>query len=274
MERQHLARFELLGNALPSKEVAHHPTSTYVAMETDQTPPAVGIWEVTTGSLVWADAGALALAWTHDGEQLLVIREERRASQPDDMQDAYVFERRLWPRDSLESSCLLQLPYSAWPYDLWVASTDTLAIVHWMDQGASGWEVMLIQRFGDVHLVGAGFEVASEVGIEGQPTVSPNRRFAVSGYQSVYKTLPEGAQVLMQRGRFEAGRIVVIDILAGTYRDIVVDDAVPAKLHGTAARRVDAPQFLDRERFEVMLPTGAKRIYSVHDARLVGTARK
>jgi len=263
--RSDFSHCEPLAGALPTKEIAHHPAGAYMAMETSQMPPALGIWETATGSPVWTEAGALALAWTPDGSELLLVREDRPSRIPKalaEAPDGYTFERRLWPQDDLASSCPLRLPFSAWPVDIWVASTGTLAAVRWMDQGASGWEPMLLRRRGDAHLLGAGFELASEVGVYAHPTLSPDGRFAVSGYQTTYKTLPTGTRTPLVRGRFEVGRVVVIDIPAGTSRDIVLDDAVPAKLHGTAARWGEVPVFWNTEHFELLLPTGAKRIYS------------
>lgn len=264
------SRFELLAGILPVKEIARHPAGTYVALEVVQTSPVVGIWETATGALVWTEAGVLAAAWAPDGSELLIVREDQPVGHGDAAADAlenasadYIFERRLWPRDALVSSCPLQLPYSGWPVDLWVAPTATLVAVRWMDQGASGWEVVLLRSAGDVHLVGAGFELASEIGIDSHPTLSPDGRYAVVGYQTTYQALPGGRQMPLQHGRFDVGRVVVIDLLAGTYREIVIDDMVPAKLHGTATRWNDAPIFLDARRFELLLPTGAKRIYSV-----------
>jgi hypothetical protein len=266
-----LSRFERMAGALPSKEIARHPAGIYVAMETEQAFPGVGIWETATGALVWANESVLAATWTPDGSELLLVQVDTSSTSdaaphaPEDASDGCVFERRLWPQDTLVSACPLQLPFSSWPSDIWVAPTGALAAVRWVDQGASGWEVALLNSTDAVHLVGAGFELASEVGIDTHPALNPNGHYAVSGYQTMYGRLPDHHWAPLQRGRFEVGRIVVIDIAAGIYRDIVIDDAVPAKLHGTASRWADIPVFLDADNFELMLPTGAKRIYSVKE---------
>jgi hypothetical protein len=53
-----------------------------------------------------------------------------------------------------------------------------------------------------------------------------------------------------------------MDLRARAFRSILVDDAVPAKLHGTAARWVELPMFLDETRFTLTLPTGATRVFT------------
>lgn len=213
------------------------------------------------------------MEWTHSGTQLLVVREDQSVSvqrpgaptigdERGEREPCYVVDRWNWPAGQRESTCTLHLPYSAWPVNLWIASTDTLVAVRWMDQGASGWEPVVIRPAGDPQVRGAGFELASEVSVETYLALSPDERFAVSGYQTVYRSTPHGQQAPQHRGRFEVGRIVMITISAATYRDILVGDAVTAQRHGTAVRWTDIPLFLDPERFQVQFPTGAKRTYS------------
>lgn len=265
------SHFEPLAGSRPTQVVARHPAGGYLALETTGTaeaPPELGVWEAATGMLVWADEGVAALAWTTDGAQLLLCaRMGAPAADVDADADADVgtpgrFERRSWPADELLDTCTFTLPQTLWPQDLWVESGGRLAAVRWVDQGGSGWEPIVLSPAGDMHLAGAGFTLDSGVAVETHPVLSPSGRYAVSGYQTLHATTRDGFEVPRQRGRFEVGRIVVMDLHARTFRSILVDDAVPAKLHGTAAGWVDLPVFLDETHFKVMLPTGATRVFS------------
>jgi hypothetical protein len=255
-----LSRYEPLAGFAPSKKIASEPTNVYIGMETSATPPVAGIWEIATGNLIWAEEGTLTLAWNYAGTQLLAARE--LSAKAEDKQH-YLFERHSWPQDYLISQCSVQLPFSAWPYDLWVAPSNTLAVMRWVDQGMSGWEAILLKNNGDVHLKGADFRLMSGEAIQCYPALSADERYAVSGYQTIYRTTDTGHQVPLTHGRYEVGRIVVIDIRNSNFREITIDDAVPAKLHGTASKWTDVPIFLDNQRFTIALPSGAKRIFDV-----------
>jgi hypothetical protein len=260
-----LARYEPLDGLGPSKEVARHPSGAYVALETAHVSPQVGIWETATGVLLWAEPGTLFVQWALGGSVLLVVRENstHARDKAGDERDGYDFERWSWPQGERDSKCAINLPFSAWPADLWVAPSASLVAVQWVDQGASGWEVVAQTGVGDRQLLGAGFELASELGTQTHPVLSPDERYAVSGYQTIYDSTPWGGEIPRAHGRFEVGRCVIIDIAAGTHHDLLIDDAVPLKLHGTAARWTDLPTFIDSEQFTLQLPTGAKRVYSV-----------
>ncbi len=113
-----------------------------------------------------------------------------------------------------------------------------------------------------MHLAGAGFQLDSGAAVDTHPVLSPGGRYAISGYQTLHVTSRDGHLAPRQRGRFEVGRVVVMDLQARTFREILVDDAVPAKLHSTAARWVELPMFLDETHFTMTLPTGATRVFS------------
>lgn len=251
------SRFEPLSGSRPNQLVARHPAGGYLALQVHS--EGAGIWEEATGALVWTYEGATELTWTADGAQLLLWA----VASPDaEVGTPGRFERRSWPADVLLSSCAFALPWVQWPYDLWVAPSAQLAAVRWITQGLSGWEPIVLSAAGDTHLAGAGFALDSSVAVDTYPVLSPSERFAVSGYQTLHVTTRDGHGVPRQRGRFEVGRVVVMDLRARAFREILIDDAVPAKLHGTAAGWGELPVFLDETHFSVMLPTGATRVFS------------
>jgi len=251
-------RFEPLAGSRPYRIVARHPDGDLLALQA--LGEAVGIWEEATGALVWTYEGAAALAWTVDGTQMLLWVV---ASPDTDAGTPGRFERRSWPADALLGSCTFALPWTPWPHDLWVAPSAQLAAVRWLDEGLSGWESIVLSEAGDTHLAGAGFELDSEVAVDTHPVLSPSGRSAVSGYQPLHMTTSNGRHpVPRQHGRFEVGRVVVMDLHARSFHEILVDDAVPAKLHGTAARWGELPEFLDETHFRVTLPAGATRVFS------------
>jgi hypothetical protein len=259
------SRFEPLAGSRPALVVARHPAGDLLALQTlseaADVAPALGIWEEATGALVWTYEGVAGLVWTADGAQLLLWKLPT-ADAALDVRTPGRFERRSWPADAPLSACAFALPWTPWPRDLWVAPDGALAAVRWVDEGLSGWEPVILSPMGDAHLAGAGFMLDSEVATDTHPVLSPSGHYAVSGYQTVHVTSREGFLVPRQQGRFEVGRVVVMDLRAHTFRDILLDDAVPAKLHGTAARWSELPAFLDETRFSLTLPTGATRVFT------------
>ncbi len=208
---------------------------------------------------MWAYEGAAALAWTADGTQLLLWALPTPEA---DVGTPGRFERRSWPADVPLYACTFALPWTPWPHDLWLAPDARLAAVRWVDEGLSGWEPIALSGAGDMHLAGAGFQLDSGAAVDTHPVLSPGGRYAISGYQTLHVTSRDGHLAPRQRGRFEVGRVVVMDLQARTFREILVDDAVPAKLHSTAARWVELPMFLDETHFTMTLPTGATRVFS------------
>ena len=261
--RVDFSRFEPLAGSRPILACARNPTGGYLALqalsEVAGAAPALGIWEEATGALVWVYEGAAALAWTADGAQLLLWA----LTAPEvNVGTLGRFARRSWPPDVPLGSCTFALPWTPWPRDLWVAPGAQLAAVRWVDEGLSGWEPIVLSQAGDTHLAGAGFQLDSGAAVETHPVLSPGGRYAVSGYQTLPATSRGGLLVARQRGHFEAGRVVVMDLHARTSRDIRIADAFPAKLHGTASSWVELPVFLDETHFSVTLPTGATHVFN------------
>lgn len=171
------SKFEPLSGAQPARVITRHPDGVYIAMETDSLQPAIGVWDSATGQAVWMQEGVLALVWSHDGSQIMLV-ESTSASDPTPSTDRqrYIFDRRLWPADMSVSGSLFHfcVPWEPCPYDIWLAPTAKLALVRWADQGATGWEPIILSDTGDIHLAGAGFEIDSEVAVEMFPGISPN----------------------------------------------------------------------------------------------------
>jgi hypothetical protein len=262
------SKFEPLSGAQPARVIARHADGVFIAMETDSPQPAIGVWDSATGQAVWTQEGALAFAWNHDGSQIILV-ESASASDPTSSTDRqqYVFDRRLWPADTSVSRSHFHycVPWEPWPYDIWLAPRSKLALVRWADQGVTGWEPIILSDAGDIHLAGAGFQIDSEVAVEMSPGISPGGRYAANGYQTKHTLTSHGNQIPLTQGRYEVGFITIIDLYKASFHQITLADAVPAKLHGAASRWTDMPVFTSDEEFMLMLPTGSKRTFRVHE---------
>lgn len=203
------------------------------------------------------------LAWLKQDSEIVLLADHPEKSEQVYEQRSFLFERRTWPDTALISSCVVSLPWGA-PENMLVSPYGNLAVMRWLTEGASGWEFVILSEAGDFQLQGAGFEIDGPAAIYASPAFSPDGCYAVSGYHTKFVEDEKGYyRWPLRRGRFEVGCITVICIPEGTFHEIIISDAVPVKLHGTASQSLDEPVFLDNERFMTMLPTGAKRTFPV-----------
>lgn len=204
------------------------------------------------------------LAWLKQGSEIMLLADRPSIDKSRSVyeQRSFLFERRTWPDTVLISSCEVSFPWCA-PENMLVSPHENLVVMRWLTEGVSGWEFVVLSDAGDFHLQGAGFEIDGPAAFYASPAFSPDGRYAVSGYHTKLVEDKKGYSILLQRGRLEVGGITVICIPEGKFHEITLSDVVPAKLHGTASQSLDEPVFLDNERFMTMLPTGAKRTYSV-----------
>lgn len=257
------SRYEPLDGHRPYRVMAWHPTGRYVAMSIFcQREPMVAVWEEATGKMVWADKRAEALTWLKHGSEMVILTD--RIGESSATYQGHTFERRAWPENTLISACKVSLPPWGEPVDILVSPHGNLALLRWLTQGASGWEFVLLSDASDLQLQGAGFEMDTPAAIYASPAFSPDGCYVVSGYHTRLVEDKRGGNIPLQRGRYEVGFITVVCIPDGTFHEIIIADAVPVKLHG-AAQSLDEPVFLDNEHFMTMLPTGAKRAYSVRN---------
>jgi hypothetical protein len=203
------------------------------------------------------------LAWLKQGSEIVFLADRPSIEKSEQVyeQRSFLFERRTWPDTTLISSCEVSLPWGA-PENMLVSPHSNLVVLRWLTEGASGWEFVILSEAGDFQLQEAGFEIDGPAAIYVSPAFSPDGRYAVSGYHTKF-VAEKGHSWPLQRGRYEVGCITVICIPEGTFHEIIISDAVPVKLHGTASQSLDVPVFLDNERFMTMLPTGAKRTFPV-----------
>lgn len=206
------------------------------------------------------------LAWLKQGSEVVLLAERSSFEKSEKTYEerSFMFERRMWPDTKLISSCEVSLPWGA-PENILVSPHGNLVVMRWLTEGLSGWEFVILSDAGDFQLQGAGFGIDGPAAIYASPAFSPDGRYAVSGYHTKFVEDKDGHSWPLRRGRYEVGCITVICIPEGTFREITISDAVPAKLHGTASQSLDEPVFSDNEHFMTMLPTGAKRTFSVKD---------
>jgi hypothetical protein len=270
--------FQPVAGAKPSALVAAHPGGRYVALHVPSSPlNRAAIWEVATGRLVWAPEETVALAWTPDGEESVLVR-YRYAPAPDhaaaiasvlQSELGWIWERRTWPGASRVCSCPLSLP-TGWFDDIVVSPRGDVAAVYWQEQDCAGFELVSVDPAGDHQLVGAGGRV--ETNWASAPVFSPDGAAIVlaCGRGEVWWTeqpcADDGAE--SEGGRFVAGAVVVFDRCGWGRRALSVEAEVPAGWRpddpeSGGALLLPQPEFVSDTAFIVRLPTGERRTYAV-----------
>ena len=256
------------------------------------------LWDVQTRKLVWEPEGVSALAWNVDGSELGLIR-ERYEYDPTahavigsalQSECTYTWERQFWPEKELLHSCPISMP-TGWPQAVAISPRGNLAVFQWLDQCESGLEFLTLTPEGDFQLVDTGLPLSSSArticlraGGNGYPigshlatlpTFSPDGRFLVFGWQDDLvwwaDLLPNAYlddETPARVGECQMGVFEIIDWDTRTARQVPVVVDLPAgwRPSGTGAPPEELmadPAFIDREHFQVLLPTGEIRVYSI-----------
>lgn len=260
------------------------------------------LWNVETRKIVWKSEGVRALAWNVDGTELGLIR-ERYDYDPTahgligsalQSEFSYTWERRSWPDQELISSCPITMP-TGWPEAVAISPRGNLAVFQWFDQEESGLEFLTLSQAGDFQLLDTGLPLSSSVrpiclraggngypvgsSLATLPAFSPDGRYIVFGWQDAWEWWADlllGEMVdedtVAKVGECQMGVFELIDWDRRTVRQVPVLVDLPPGWHpsgsGAPPEELMAdPEFIDREHFQVVLPTGQTRVYSTAEER-------
>ncbi len=239
-----MARLEPVAGVSPFEELDRHPDGEYVAMRTGWAAGERGeraaVWEVRTGKVAWAPAGAVAIAWLRDGSQSLVVVGD-------------TLQRLTWPGGEQMATCdVLRSRGEGWIDHIVVGRHDRLAAVRWFDQTEAGFELVDLTRRGTRHLKRKGYRVAGTNLLAG-PVFSPSGRFLVCS---------EGRADWWEEGSL-AGQVTIFDTRDSSARHVQVElDVAPGWEPDTPeahAGMIGLPRFVSARSFVVPLPTGEER---------------
>jgi hypothetical protein len=193
----------------------------------DEEGGRAGVWDESTGELIWAPQ-AVAICWLRDGSEVALVTEKYSGD----------FERWSWPsRERLSRSPLTHR--EGWADRVCVSPKDDLAAVRWIDQTEAGFELVVIRDEGDEQLKGKGWRVGGTNLVDG-PT--------------------EG-------GRFEAGEAVIFDTRDRSTREFPIEIDVPTGWEPASDEAetglLGEPQFTTPRSFVISLPTGEERSFGV-----------
>jgi hypothetical protein len=161
--------WEPLYDQAPIAMLDRHPSSEFVALRVTYLNGAA-VWRTDTKRLAWHRDQALALSWTPDGSEVVLVRDDFQ-HQPELHN---LFERYTWPGGEYIEGTKLTLP-TGWVEDIVVTPSGHLAAVKWVDQTESGVEIVYWKAGPPKQVEGAGFYGASS--IMAPPTFSPDSRY-------------------------------------------------------------------------------------------------
>jgi hypothetical protein len=251
------------------------------------------IWDKTTGKLVWAPEDTIALTWLSDGREVGLIREHYRyrpelhgiVGSAFQSEFTHTWERRAWPEETLLSSCPIKFPMG-WPTGLVVSPRSDIAIVQWFDQGESGLEFIAITQKGDQQILKTGFPLLDDLSrgsirpdgngfplpsnLATEPVFSPDGRFILIGWQDWWEWWNEEHEdeIPASGGLYHIGALAVLGWDARTTRVIPLTEELPAGWLPPPAtdereRLLRNLCFRDATHFQVTLPTGTTRTYTL-----------
>jgi hypothetical protein len=273
------SQFDLIAGRRAGALLDAHPDGRHVALQAGDSPlNRAGVWDASTGRLVWEPEHTVAMSWLPNGREVLLVHDiyERAADHPPTIvtelqsETIWVLERRRWPERALVRSCTLSLP-TGWFDDLVVSPRGDLAAVYWQEQHCAGCELVVLGRDEDRQLEGTGIEAETNWVLG--PVFSPDGRYILLScgpglcWWADDAVLPDTPSA---GGRFRVGEVLVYDAVAGDQRAISVEVDVPPGWmpdhpEGDAASTLGAPEFSTTTEFSILLPTGARRTLSLTD---------
>ena len=297
--------FEPLHDASPFRLIAAHPTEPFVALEIafavdDRRDNSslrdihIAIWNSETYELVSVPEKAVTLAWNVDGTEMGLIRKHINSYSSAEPEDIYshIWERLSWPEQELISSCSMHFLYTNWPEVIVFSPLSDLAIIQWFEAEKCGLGFMSLTKYGDSHLEDIGLPpIAREIddseeedwrffvdtNLATQPVFSPDGRYIIFGWQRHQRWwtgVPDDVYVegdLPARvGECNVGYMQIIDGAENATHMLAIFVSLPSdwqpSYEGDRSNELlNDPVFIDNEHFQLLLPTGETRVYSIID---------
>ncbi len=170
--------YEPLHNQLPNKIVARHPLGLYLLMTITQSRECA-IWDTKTKKICWEPESGMIenAAWLQQGSQLVYITANINKQLYNKTIEYYYTFCRVQLPEMKKLSAIPFEPRFEGMFKMTIAPSDSLAVVQWVTQGASGWEFILIDVNGDKQIKEAGFEVDGNDAYKSKPAYSPDNNY-------------------------------------------------------------------------------------------------
>ncbi len=294
--------FEPLMGATPFRVLSVHPTESLVALQvsgirTEDVSSSANmrsaIWDRETHELATVPENAVTLAWSADGNEMGLVREQYNGITHDvDVSPTftYTWERFSWPTQELLDSCDIVFR-TGWPESVFFSPLSELVVIQWFDADKSGLEFIEQTRRGDKHLDLSPWENASERALEEDeggylavgtnlataPIFSSDGRYIIFGWQQRqhwWTDVPDDVYVEgelpVRVGECQVGNVQIIDWQALTTYTLPIWVNLPRDWQPTydddrSNELLADPEFIDNEHFQLKLPTGEMVVYSVSE---------
>ena len=259
--------YEPLNGRRPAFVLDEHPDGAHVALMVVDSPyNRAAVWDRRARRAAWAPEATQALCWLPGGKEVVLVRDGLRGP---GRQPRFVFERRSWPGVELLSACPVESDEANWCAGMAASPRGSLVAVAWLEQHVGGFELIAIRPDGDRQIPGAGYAV--EPNAISDPVFSPDGRYLVLGCGRLgWWNRDEDPDLPSPGGRFLVGHVLTRDLDAGLWREIPIEEEVPAgwlpdAAGGEAAidRPIGDPRFESLTDFTVRLATGRVRRVSV-----------
>lgn len=273
------SRFRPLHGETPHTRLADHPDGRHVALQItrrdlDVLAERAAVWDSASGKLVWAPEDVRAIAWTPDGNEVLLVRERYSPAPkkrgiivtPLQSEFGYSFERATWPGGKPLSVTPLRFR-TGWPVAIAPSPTDPLAGVVWCDQTEAGIEFVKWKGWPSEQILGHGFEYPSQF-LEGAAFSPDGRHVALAYGEECWWS--DDYEEPSPGGQRRIGTVALGDTRNGRFRQIelmveVPRGWLPEDPGDIMLSVIPLPKFVDAERFEIRLPFGEPRLLSVND---------
>lgn len=256
-------KFELLSGLEPGIKLAEHPVQPYVAMQTSSVLLS-GIWDSSSGAFHWLFPEiTIACSWLPDGSELILVVQKDGGS---------FLERYSWPNKQVKSStqiiCAAGQPSEHDPQCLVVSPRGNYVAVRLFEQNSASIELFRLIPDGTAE-PRKGYS-SHEFNILEGPKFSPDELHVVMSFSAQPGWWnPDDPDCSSVGGKFEIGRIAILVSDSGAVyetgvHDTIPEDWLPDDPDDFAANSISVPVFVSETEFEVCLPSGIKRKFSVN----------
>jgi hypothetical protein len=267
--------YESLQGLKPEGLLDVHPTQPLGILQTWGAQELAGVWDRETGKLVWAADGAKVACWAANGNEILLVKSERREAArrpkqivtPLQSEISYSFERRAWPSTELICMCDLRPP-TGWISYVTSSPIDQLAAYQWLEQDCAGFEFVIFDDSHAGEVAGAGYR--SELSAISGPVFSPDGKHVVVGLANGLGWWSDEGDPDLESpgGLFSIGKLVIYNIAAQHTKEVAVEVRLEQgwKPHDTEAPEAEYFRqigFSDPVHFSALLPTGERRPFEI-----------